>query len=227
MSLHDGDRTITAIERQKRNRQRVTVFLDGEFGFSLDGETHAQLGLRTGDRLSVSRVEEIICMEAEQSARRTALRYLARRLRSELEVRAKLEASEAPPAIIDRVVTRLRESGLIDDRRFAEALIHDLALRDIGGVRAVRERLRRKGLSSSVIAESLARLVTPERQHKLALASAHRYLQRRRKRRGKPDLLRLRQNLMSYLARRGFEWSLIGSVVRSLPLFRSVSSEES
>ncbi len=227
VSPRDGDKTITAIERQKKNRHRVTVYLDGEFGFALDSETHAQLGLRKGDRLSAGRVEEIIHMEAEQSARRTALRYLGRRLRSEHEVRARLEELETPASIIDRVVSRLRDSGLIDDRRFAEAVIHDLALRDIGGVRAIRERLRRKGLSSAVIAEALDRIVTPERQQKLAVASAHRYLLRRQKRRGKPDLARLRQNLMSYLGRRGFEWSLIGSVVRSLPLFRNVPSEES
>ncbi len=226
MSHRRGDRTVTAIERQKRNRQRVTVFLDGQFGFSLDSETYAQAGLRTGDSLSERRVGEILSLELEQRARRTALRFVRSRLRSEHEVRVKLEAMEIPPAVINRVVARLRESGLIDDRRFAEAFLHDLALRDIAGVRAVQERMRRKGLGTTVIAEALADAATPERQHELALASARRYLRRRQKQRTPADLLHLRRNVMMYLGRRGFEWAVIASVLRSLPVFRNVPSEE-
>ena len=52
------EKVITAIEAQKRNRQRVNVSLDGEFAFSLDRLTAAWL--KPGRKLTAEEINRAI-----------------------------------------------------------------------------------------------------------------------------------------------------------------------
>ncbi|MBI4729924.1 MAG: RecX family transcriptional regulator [Acidobacteria bacterium] len=81
--------------------------------------------------------------DCEDAARAAALRLLAARERSALEIRRRLRDKGFDPETINRVVGDLQASGLQDDARFAEAL--------------VREGVERKGLSSGALLEALAR----------------------------------------------------------------------
>ena len=61
--------TITALTAQKRNRDRVNIFLDGEFAFGLAIE--AANGLRTGQILSDTEIAALKDLdEAEKVKKR-------------------------------------------------------------------------------------------------------------------------------------------------------------
>ncbi len=225
MPPNRADRTITGLERQKRRRGRLNIFLDGEFAFAVDLETCARFGLRRGDTLDASQISRILEAGDEHAARLSALRLLRTRLRSEQELQRRLERDAIPAAVAARVIRRLRESGIVDDRRFADAYVHDLTLRGTAGISILRRKLREKGLAPDVIDEALAPHRSQEGQNALATASAQRYL-RTRGARSKADRLALRRGLVQYLGRRGFEWPVISAVVRALPQFRSLPPEE-
>ncbi len=205
---------ITRIERQKKNPRRVNIFLDDEFGFGLDTETLIRSGLREGDSITEDRIRELGRRGEEQMAHQAALRYLRRRLRTEQELRIKLQAADFRPEIIDQVICRLRESGLVDDRKFAQAFIHDLQLRAPLGLRLLRQRLQLKGLTGESIEHLLAEEASDEQQRKAALEVAKKYL-RKVRRRGTSDLQRM-QKTGKYLEQRGFEWQNITPVLRKL-----------
>ena len=225
MSPRRADKTITGIERQARRKGRVSILLDGEFAFSIDPETCVRFGLRRGDTLSPERITEILETEEDHRARLAVLRLLRGRLRSEQEIRRKLTDRELPPACVERVIRQFLENGMIDDRRFAEAFLHDMTLRGSAGIRILRKKLQEKGIERETADTVLGTVNRQDQQEKLARASADRYL-RRHSRTGADQLPKLRQHLTQYLGRRGFEWPVIAAVIRACPRFRSIPREE-
>ncbi len=83
-----------------------------------------------------------------------ALAMLARRELSERQLRERLERREHPPTAIDEAVTRLRASGLLDDRRVARAAARvEAQVRSRGRLR-VLQRLHALGIAPEVAAEA-------------------------------------------------------------------------
>jgi len=91
-----------------------------------------------------------------------ATRALARRDYSELELHARLARAGIEPAKADEALEALRETGLLDDRRFAGRRAAFLAERGKGDT-AIRFALDRQGISRELIEEALASL-EPERE---------------------------------------------------------------
>jgi regulatory protein len=93
-----------------------------------------------------------------------ALRMLARRDRTEREVRRALEARGVSPREVGRVLGRLRRLGYIDDRRFAIDRSERLQERGYGSHRI------RRDLEEHGIPEELAESVLPGREVERAIA---------------------------------------------------------
>jgi regulatory protein len=207
---------VTKIERQKRHPDRVNIHLDGVFAFGLDEEVLLRHGLRKGDAIDERTHRELLGAEAYSRARAAALRYLSYRLRSEREIRTKLAAGEVPPGVIDRVVEALAALGLVDDRRFASAFVHDARLRKPTGERLLRQQLAVKGVPRTVIDAVLAENTSREEDHSAALEAARALLRRYRASRKHTDDAAQRRRVAQFLVRRGFEWSVITPVLRAV-----------
>jgi regulatory protein len=82
-----------------------------------------------------------------------ALRLLARREHSRAELARKL-AADASAEEIRSVLDRLEDSGLLSDRRFAEALVHARAARY--GTARLRHELKARGIADALVDEALA-----------------------------------------------------------------------
>jgi regulatory protein len=99
-------------------------------------------------------------------------RVLTRRVRR----RSPKNAVEAGP-LIDALVARYRDSGLLDDAAYAAGRVESLQRRG-ASVTAMRARLAAKGVARSDIAEALARLRSHAADPDLAAACA--FARRRR-----------------------------------------------
>jgi regulatory protein len=92
--------TITALEVQARDPDRVNLFIEGRFAFGLSNKVVADLGLKTGDVLGEAQVADLLRREAYQLALNQAFLYLSYRPRSELELRRYLgQKGHAPETI--------------------------------------------------------------------------------------------------------------------------------
>jgi regulatory protein len=81
-------------------------------------------------------------------------RLLAARPRTEYELRSRLEAIAAPPRVVDRVLARVAELGLVDDRAFARQWVEERSRR-LGPAVLVSE-LQAKGVDRDVAEEAVA-----------------------------------------------------------------------
>jgi regulatory protein len=85
-----------------------------------------------------------------------ALRLLASREHSRLELARKLRRHETEPGELDRVLDGLQAKGFIDEQRVIESVVHRRAAK-LGAVR-IRQELQDKGLPVEAIREAVASL---------------------------------------------------------------------
>lgn len=138
------------------------------------------------------------------SLKARALRLLARREHSRLELHRKLGAHAATSDELDRVLDELERAGLLSGRRFAESLVHRRAGRF--GLRRIEQELGAHRLDDDVTGPVLHRLRGTERERALAAW---------RKRFGAVATdVSGRAKQHRFLAQRGFTADAIGWVLR-------------
>lgn len=200
---------ITKIEGQKNNPSRKNIYVDGEFAVGISAETLLRFGLRTGDEIDESRLKALQAAEELQSAKQAALRLLARRPRSEREIRDKLREKEFGDEEIRQAIASLRSSGILDDEAFARTFIRDqLTIRPKGPV-ALKQKLLLLGIKKEIIDAALEDAFRESSQEEIALEAARKFLRRT----AHGDLRSTRQKLSAFLSRRGFSWEVIAGVM--------------
>jgi regulatory protein len=200
-------RKITAIAVQKKNPNRVSISLDDEFAFGLSRLVAAWL--KVGQELSNEKIVELQTADAREMAFQKAMRFLGYRARSVQEVRDNLEKHEIPEAVIEEVLKRLQETGLLNDQQFAQTWVENRNTFRPRSRRALSLELRRKGLDDEVVQDVLNENVD---ENALALEAARKYA---RKVHGL-EWLEFRQKLGGFLGRRGFSYPVIAPVLRQI-----------
>ena len=202
--------TITALSRQKKNPRRVNVHLDGRFALGLDGVLAAEL--RVGQSLTEEDLGRLRDRDTVERARARALDFLARRPRSEAEVRQRLGKKDFAPAVVDEVLARLRELNLVDDEAFACFWVENRTSFRPRGARGLRYELRQKGVAAEVINRVLDGATLDENAlaYQVARPRAERLLVAPIPRR------EFRRKLGAFLHRRGFDYETAQETVARL-----------
>ncbi len=198
--------TITALEVQKKDRERVNVFIDEEFAFGLSMVQALQL--KRGQYLSDDLIAELKSQDAREKAYNQALSYLEYRPRSRAEIERYLAGKKLDEVVVHDVVERLTRAGLLDDDEFARFWVENRQQFRPRGRMALRYELRLKGLNEETISSALGDVDEEESAYNLARAQAQR----------QSNLApqELRRKLGQYLTRRGYSYSVIGAVFQRL-----------
>jgi regulatory protein len=189
---------ITALEVQKKNPDRVSVYLDGRFAFGLPVITAAWLV--QGQILSDVDIEALQEEGAVESAYQKALGYLSYRPRSQAEMEDYLRRGGAPEAQVEAVAERLVGAGLLDDEAFAHYWVENREQFRPRGLRALRYELRQKGIDDEIIDQTLASLDSSE--------SAYRSVDKKARQWSHLGQQAFYRKTVEYLARRGFEYEV-------------------
>ena len=207
---------ITKIESQKKNSGRKSIFADGEFIAGISDETFLRAGLRAGDEITDERLKTLIQEEEAASAKRVALRFLARRPRSAKEVRDKLREKEFGDADIAQVIESLERAGLLNDVEFARMYIRDAVALKPTGTTLLKRKLLLLGISKATVDEALAETFACVDQHAAAMEAGQKFLKKSTATRRASDQTQLRNRLAGFLGRRGFTWETIQPVMKAL-----------
>jgi len=200
-------RTITAIEVQKRRKDRVNIFFDGAFAFSLRAEVSAEQGLHLGQTLSDPRIEELGQADLCQRCLDAALRFLSYRPRSEAETRRRLRR-DFDEGTIDRVIPQLKARQMIDDVTFALFWKENRESFSPRSKLMLKLELRRKGIDPEVIDEALYGIDEYE--------DAYRAAQKKACSLSGADYDAFRQKLGTFLRRRGFSYEVASHAIERL-----------
>lgn len=202
---------ITDIKEQVRNKRRRSIFIDGEYAFGVSLDEVVAYRLAVGQELSPERLEAVIVATDLRRAKESLFRLLSLRAYSEAELRSRLRAKQFSEEIIERALADLRDSGLVDDRQFAETFVRSRISSGRSGRRRLEWELRSRGVAPQVVEESLAKL-GEESEYPLALEVAQRRYERLRDEAPEAQ----RRKIALFLQRRGFAYETISRVLSTV-----------
>lgn len=155
---------ITDISMQKKNNNRLNIFVDEVYRFSLDAYQVVELGVKVGREYDES---DIVILEQESQFGKLyslALEYCLMRPHSSREILDYLNRKTKPtrdktgkvkpgflPELTRRVFDRLIEKKYIDDYKFASFWIENRNLNKGISKRKLVAELKVKGINSSII----------------------------------------------------------------------------
>jgi regulatory protein len=197
---------ITSLEIQKKNKERVNVFIDGEFAFGLNLMDAAHL--KKGQVLSEQDIARLKQDDDIVKAVDSALRFLEYRPRSTAEVRQNLNKKQLPPQIIEDAMARLQNLGYLDDEQFARFWVENRDTFKPRGPLALRMELRQKGVADPIIDRVVSTIDTQDAAYRAAQKKLRRY-------RGE-TVFDFKRKLGGFLGRRGFDFDVINDVLHRI-----------
>lgn len=141
-----------------------------------------------------------------------AIWYLARRPRTEKEIRDKLIEKKATPEIVDAVIAKLKSQKFLNDFEFARWWIDQRAQFRPRSLRLLKLELRQKGISTEVIDVVLSDRTNEELKVN-DLDSARKLVAKKYpKMEGLPQE-EVYKKLGGFLGRRGYSWETIKAAI--------------
>lgn len=187
---------ITAIKQQVKNPERVSIFLDGKYSFSLSLDELLKEKIKTSDELDVVAEKRLKKISADGKLRARTLEWLLNRPHSTRELRDYLYRKKAEPEMTDALVREFSDKGYLDDRKFGQWLV-ELQKRRAKSNQAIRLGLFKKGISRELVDE-IMRGGGDDEAERLKIVVAK-----------KQKLTRYKNNpqkLAKYLTSQGFSW---------------------
>ncbi|GAB1420718.1 RecX family transcriptional regulator [Anaerolineales bacterium] len=197
-------RRITALEIQKKDHERVNVYLDGEFAFGLNIMDATRLS--KGQELSEEDIAALCADDDAVRAMNHGIVLLSYRPRSISEIRQNLAKKKYSEESIEKALSKLESMGYVDDKAFARFWVENRNQFKPHGAQALRYELRQKGIDDTAIEEVLEEMLDEE---ELAYQAAQKRITRMK---GKTRQ-EFKQKIGSFLQRRGFNYSHINSAL--------------
>lgn len=144
---------ITAVIAQKRNKKRVSVYIDGEFAVGLDAMTAVKNRLFPGEEIDEERLKAIAAESDAASAFDCALGLVAYRNRTEKEVVRRLTEKGFGRDVALSAAEKLRGYGYCDDFAFCREYVGFSAGKK--SRLAIKTELRRLGADEEAIEAAL------------------------------------------------------------------------
>ncbi len=199
-------RVVTDLKTQNKNRNRTNIYLDGEFGFGIANTLACTLGI--GQELSESQIGDLIKRDEFEMAYHRADHFIGYRPRTAGEVSRKLQTLKFSDQTVQRVVEKLIEQNIIDDKRFASQWVEDRSISKPKGRKMLAMELQQKRVDPEVIQDALLNID----DEGLALKAAREYVQKMKE----SDWIIFRRKVSGFLIRRGFEYSEISSTLEKV-----------
>ena len=192
------------------NRRQAVIYVDGVVFLRLKRSDFDLAPVCEGDELDEEAYIDRVSALQSKRAYDAALDLLSQRdMTNEGVKRALLRKGFMEP-VADAVCQRLQENRLIDDQRFARRYVELNTGAEMGRY-ALERKLRAKGIDRDTAREALEEL-DEDSQREAALSLAGRLARRY----GGDDPRSAKAKLSQALARRGFSWDVIASVMERM-----------
>lgn len=186
---------------------RYSIFVEGKYAFSLSDTALLDTKLANGQEISEKQIGELKRLSIDDKLYNQTLRYLAMRPRTKWEIEFYLGRKQASPTLIDTILNKLSNAGLLDDNKFAEAFVSDRRLLRPTSRRKMIMELRKKHVEDEIIQTVIGFEQQDEQTALRAIIES-----KRRQSKYQDDL-----KLMQYLARQGFDYGDIKSALQNHP----------
>lgn len=196
--------TITLMQQQKHNASRVSIFLDGEFAFSVTLDVALQLS--KGQELTQPEIDALRNQDQVDRAYAAAIHYLGPRPRSQAEVERHLREKKHEAEAIVAAIAQLIEQQYLDDTEFARFWTENRVRFRPKSAAALRYELAQKGVDREVAQEAVAGIDEDAAAWDAVAPKLERWRDLE-----DPEFER---KISAFLARRGFNYDIVRRTVR-------------
>lgn len=188
---------ITSIKQQIKNPQRVSIFVDEKYSFSLSLDELVTQKLKKDQELELADVKRLKKISDDGKLRARSLEWLLNRPHSIREFKDYLYRKKADPELAAALVQEFLVKNYLNEQKFGQWLI-ELHQRRGKSNRAIRFELIKKGLDREMIDQLMENGSDNETERLKALVA-----KKRQASRYKNDP----QKLAKYLVAHGFNWN--------------------
>lgn len=201
---------ITKIEKQKKDKQRYSIFLGGEFAFGLYEDTVLKYGLRTGDEIDEKKQKEIMEYDEFNFGKKVAYSLLSYKQRTALELIKKLKQKKISEGVIEKIIKLLQEQKYLNDEAYAKNYLLDKLARKPLGKRLLKFKLIEKGVGKEITEKTIKENYTEEKETKLAAEVLKKY----RKKIKDKDSYEVKNKCYRYLVSKGYDFEIVNKVLK-------------
>lgn len=202
---------ILRIERQKKDKERYSLFTENGYLAGVSEDTLVKFGLRAGDDIEDAKLKEMEIYEDFATARKDAYIYIAYKPRTVSEVEKKLRAKKHSPAAIQEAVHLLKEQKYLDDRAYALSYLAEKSAGKPVGRELLRRKLLQKGIEREILESILEEALADTDEAANAMNALKKYAARSKE----EDPAKLRAKCFRHLVSRGFAFDTAVEVTRA------------
>ncbi len=162
--------TVRAVQRGARGKE-ICFFSDGS-SFLMPSGFARNHGVAPGLTLSDRDVHVLKYKALKVSAMRKALEYLGWREHTALQLKMKLVRKGFSEAVVQDVITSLREDGSLDEERFCRSWISSRLRKHPEGAIKLKAGLMRAGIPGAMAEKQLLELYPEEEQLRMLQRAA-------------------------------------------------------
>jgi regulatory protein len=201
---------ITAITQQKKNANRWSIFVDGEFFLGCTEEFLTSTNLHEGDEVPSSQLDKLMTDATGCDIRQKALGYLSRRARSIAEMKKYLTQKGFSEDLVTETIDWLAGKKYLNDRQFADDWVKMRLRLAPRGKQGLLMELFQKGIDRSIANEAIAENLETEGESEVAYQTI---IQRKNRWKG-AEWLDIERRIYNFLSYRGFSGEAIVAAVR-------------
>lgn len=200
---------ITKIEVQKRNKERVNIYIDNEYSFSLSAELVYKEGLKANEKIDVEKIESIAKEDNYLKCKNAALRIVEKSYKSEKELKDKLLLKGYDNSTIDKTLNFLKEYNFLSDTNYVKMYVKDRSR--LQGKKKIKYDLIKKGINDNLIEKEISSIDEEEEREVAYNMGLKKYnvLSKR-----ESDKYKLSQKLYRFLLSKGYDYDIVSYVVK-------------
>jgi regulatory protein len=185
---------VTNLSQQKRDNNRVNVYVDGVYSFALSVAAIVDLKIKVGLEIDELFIKNAKKLSDDEKRKFKALEWLLMRPRSKREFADYLRRKECDEALSGSLKHYFTEKGLLNDLAFANWWIEQRLAKN-RSERFIRAELAKKGVQKQIVDEAFLGRDSSEvkKLNSVIQKKRHKYSDERK--------------LIEYLLRQGFVYS--------------------
>ncbi|QQK75570.1 recombination regulator RecX [Salicibibacter cibarius] len=215
---------ISRITTQKKDAHRYNLYIEDGQGERFACGVHENILVRwelaKDKEITAAELDEIIQDDNVEKANKKALHFLAKRMRTETEVRDKLQNEAIPSEHIEPVVERMKAIGYINDKEYAHTYVRTMMSTTDKGPGSMRRYLQEKGVNDLAITGALEQY-DEEKQIDVIL----KVIEKKEKTTSKDSLTMKKKKLTEALLRKGFKQSTVAVAFEAHDFSRDANDE--
>ena len=201
---------ITKIEVQKKNQDRVNIYVNNEFFIAIYTELVYRFGLKKGIDIDEDKLKALLKDEIYIKAKNKALNILSKSDQSEKKIREKL-SYDFEESVIDKVISFLKDNNFINDDILAQKIVNTNINLNKCGINKIKQNLYIKGINKNSIDEALGDV-----DYNIEFENAMYLAKKRYNRIKNEDKRKIYQKISQHLAYKGFNYDIIKRVLNKI-----------